>query len=73
MSSTDRGLTLAELAIAGLNSLVIAASDHNELIREQNDLLKRIALAAEDSARNNPLRQINDLLAMTAPEETIGR
>jgi hypothetical protein len=63
----------AERIADSLVDLVREAGDANEIAREQNALLKRIALAAEESARNNPLRQINDILAATAPEETIGR
>jgi hypothetical protein len=58
-----------ELAASG----VVALNTIAEALAEHNVLLRRIALAAEESARNNPLRQLNDILAASAPEETMGR
>jgi hypothetical protein len=60
---------LVERAITALDALAWSTAEANAIAREQNDLLRRIALAAEESARNNPLRQINDILAASAPEE----
>ena len=69
----ERALAFAEFGVNALNQIIVLIADHNAIMREQNAQLERIAAAAEESARNNPLAQMERIMAGAgnSPEDTI--